>query len=349
MQATITGHIVTRTPLANTNPDSEGHTNRLKVMTDNGPVDVPIISANTIRAKIRDNIALDILEHLGYQSVDYMTLLFLTSGGTLDPSEKGKKQTKKDNQQNDSDSKTDKKIKLKAIYDAITEFRTRNIIASLLGGATGVEMIPGKLICLPAICVVRETTGDMSMPSVEDVIGTGFSFVRADDTKSSRFFPYLSLSGIEELEMRAANKVASKSRKTTTDENQEEQKTKEKTTAQMIHGPEDYIVPGVMMSHKLIIPEPQDREIGAIMSAFRRLSVCPQLGGLKSKGFGFIEAHYIVKIDNRDKGSFGIREKSSGWEFYATGDVDVFLNAYENYLKSLTVKDITIPEILREA
>jgi len=363
MIAKFKGEITTITPFVNTNPDSS-YTNKMKVLTDTGndSVDVPIISPNTIRAKIRDNIALDILEHFGYQAFDYLTLLFLTSGGTMDPKpkkEKGEKgeedaasaegKGKKNKKTNNNNSEG---AKLVRIHDAMVRYRQRNVIASLLGGGTGGEMIPGKMICLPALARVREIidNSDLSLPSVGDIIGYGLSFVRKDD--ATTLIPYLNEKGIQELTERELGREANKALQKEQDDSdsgngsKKSKKRTEKETAQMVHGISDYVVAGVTFDHEIIIPDATEYEVGAVLSALKRLASLPQLGGYKSKGFGFITANYTLTVDDENY-TCGVRQtgdREFQFEFYGPDDL---IAEYSRYISNLKLEDVVIPEELR--
>ncbi|MGB9810834.1 MAG: hypothetical protein ACPLSN_03715 [Dictyoglomus turgidum] len=348
VKAVFTGIIKTKTPVYNSNPDSQGYTNKMVMVGyDNiGVYEVPVISPNTIRAMLRDNIALDILERVGYGSLDYQTLIFLTSGGTMDPKQKGKKDS--ETPENNSGGK-----KLRVINDAIDMFRRKNIIASLLGGACGLTIIPGKLICLPAWLMVLEVTGQQTDPSIGSIIekikNNRLTFVRKDDTKDWGFV-YLSSEGIEELEKRelgtVINKQRKKDKKTADDEenpdNNDDSTKKEKRTATMLYKIEDYIPAGAKLKHMIIIPNATDEEIGAVYSALRRFAVNPQLGGYKSKGFGLLDMEYNLDIDT-DHGVDILRVTEDGFSYTNNS----YIQKYEQYLERLKLDDIVIPDVLR--
>jgi len=326
---------------------------------------VPIISPNTIRAMIRDNIARDIIERVGV--LDYKTLLFLASGGNMD-----------------NKKEKESEVSPRKIYEVVKEFTNNNIVASILGGSLfGVpRIIPGKLICMVAYLKCIETgLGDLS---ARDLTGGKICFVRKDDSKDFEFFSVLSPEGIEEKfarenqslqdrkeeqerKKKEKEKARNKNKKTAetdmfasnsndddndTDTDTEGNGNKKKLpSSQMVYSIDDHVKKGAEFKHEMILPGATATEVGAILSALKRFSKMPFLGCYKSKGFGLVSMDYDIYIDGEHNGCVKVTvDRSNGYTVTGFNIVDnednlieSCIEAYADYLKNLKEEDIKVP------
>lgn len=289
---------------------------------DNGPVAVPIISPNTIRAILRDNIAMDIAEKVGEGKLDYLTLLLMFSGGIIDK---------------------DKKISPAQRFQEINKLKQNNIVVRIFGGAASV-MIPGKLTCLPGILICKETSGftgnEFSDRSQRDYIGRdGLRFIRREDAYDTNINKFLSEDGFKELIERMTPKKKEKG-----GENGNNDTENDKKTSQMIYGIEDYVVAGARFYHMLEIFPPNEEEIGAIYSALARFAERPVLGSFVSKGFGLVDVKYDLEIDGHRVDTIRITSEGFLSEFEGSNP---YLAKYREYLNGITVDKISVPEGLK--
>jgi len=323
---------------------------------------VPIISPNTIRAMLRDNIARDIIERV--RALDYKTLLFLASGGNMD-------------------NKSESEVSSKKIYEVVKEFTNNNIVASIFGGSLfGVpRIIPGKLICMVAYLKCIETgLGDLS---ARDLTGEKLYFVRKDDSKDFEFFSVLSPEGVEEKFARESqslqdrkeeqerkkkerDKAKNKNKKTAEadmfasngDDDADSDtdtvgnsKKKKLPSSQMVYSIDDYVIKGAEFKHEMILPGATATEVGAILSALKRFARMPFLGCYKSKGFGLVSMNYNIYIDGEHNGNVAVTvDRSNGHTVTSFNIVDnednlieSCIEAYADYLKNLKEEDIKVP------
>jgi CRISPR type IV-associated protein Csf2 len=342
-KAVFEGEITALEPIFHNTPDDEkgkkGKKKRclkMTFLTETGPVEIPIISPNTIRAIIRDNIARDIVEKIGDGKLDYLTLLVLFSGGIID---KG------------SDVPAKKK------FDAIRHLRENNIVVSLLGGAAN-TVIPGKTITSPCILICKETSENgyvsgyqSEMPAHLFLSKDGLSSVRREDMLNIDVAKYLTDAGMEELIERMKYKKPKKPKpgeeldvqeESEQEESEQEENGSNKRTGQMVYGIEDYVIAGSKFYHRIEIEFPKEEEIGAIYGALSRFAEKPTIGSYTSKGFGKVTAHYTLTVDDReDVDNLNIIQNG-----FMAQDVWGFWEKYKSYIDSVTIEKVLVPEAL---
>jgi CRISPR type IV-associated protein Csf2 len=335
-KAVFEGEITALQPIFHNTPDTGKRCLKMTFLSESGPVEIPIISPNTIRAIIRDNIASDVVEQIGEGKLDYLTLLVLFSGGIID-----KNLT----------------IPAKQKFEGMKTLRENNIVVSMLGGAVN-TMIPGKTITSPCILICKETAEngyvskyESDMPCFSFMSKEGISFIRRDDMYDIEVAKYLSSDGMESLFERMKFKKPKKTKQNEEiDQNEQEdgqekddkQEKAGKRTGQMVYNIEDYVIAGSKFYHRIEIASPKEEEIGAIYSALSRFAEKPTIGSFVSKGFGKVTANYTLTIDgSTDADTLNITQNG-----FMSQDIWGFWEKYKNYINSVTIEKISVPKYL---
>lgn len=224
---------------------------RMGVIQHNGEsVDIPYISGNAIRGKLRDVSAKITLDMLGDDdkphAVTPQVFQFLFSGGTL---------TSGSNKDGD--------------IDAFKQIKQVMPHASLFGGAFGNAILQGKMKVNPLIPVAKETAHlipkefvvrDMDdLPEVATYLQLEM-FTRRENLKDAQFEPYI---------------------QTTLDAPDAE-------TSQMIYHVET-LQAGTPLYWKVILEDVTPEEFAAFVAALGSFSTISVVGGKGAVGFGQIE------------------------------------------------------------
>jgi CRISPR type IV-associated protein Csf2 len=326
-KAVFEGEITALQPIFHNTPDTGKRCLKMTFLTEAGPVEVPIISPNTIRAIIRDNIACDIVEKIGEGKLDYLTLLVMFSGGIIDEGSS---------------------VSAKQRFDAIRALRENNIVVSMLGGAAN-TMIPGKTVTSPCILICKETAenGYVSKykndtPAFSFISKEGMSFIRREDMFDIEVNKYLSPSGMEDLFERMRPKKSKKTKQDREKTQNGQEEDNGKRTGQMLYGIEDYIIAGSKFYHRIEITSPKEEEIGAIYGALSRFAENPIIGSFASKGFGRVTANYTLTVDSStDVDNLNVTQNG-----FVSQDIWGFWEKYKSYINSVTVEKISVPKDL---
>jgi CRISPR type IV-associated protein Csf2 len=331
-KAVFEGEITALQPIFHNTPDTGKRCLKMTFLAKDGPVEVPIISPNTIRAIIRDNIACDIVEKIGEGKLDYLTLLVMFSGGIIDEGSS---------------------VSAKQRFDAIRHLRENNIVVSMLGGAAN-TMIPGKTVTSPCILICKETaeSGYVSrhkseMPAYSFTSKERLSFIRREDMLNIDVAKYLTADGMGDLFERMTYKKPKKAKPGEEPDAQEENEQEEKNgsnkrTGQMVYGIDDYVIAGSKFYHRIEIMSPKEEEIGAIYGALSRFAERPTIGSFISKGFGKVTAHYTLTVDDsEDADSLNITQNG-----FMSQDIWGFWEKYKSYINSVTIEKVSVPEEL---
>lgn len=328
--------------------------NFIWVMHEGKPYKIPIVSGNSLRSYLRCNIAMDIVEKLGKNSLGYVTLLSLFSGGAID---------KKDDKNKSKKSVSDLSQKeIEAKFKALSFIRENNIIFSLFGSSFGSCIIPGKTRVSHIIPV------DIIEMKNEDqwVIRYTRRDVLEEDLNKREF---LNEEGLRDYINYLIKKESSKQKEENkgeneTDENKENKtasKSKDVSTVRSIYAYARYIPAGIELTSEIVINKPTMVELGAICNAIIKLAKDPYIGGLKSKGFGRVSFKANIKAyDGDDNDIFNANIMTP--DYGAEGEIESIkpiyiknnspddikdpIEQYRAYLETLTVEKIEIPKVL---
>lgn len=184
-QLVIEGYITSLSPITQGSPfrdegAREEHSNytyhrKMKVFYNGEMVEVPIVSANSVRGIMRRLGALSFLELLGIdkdqlEAQDKKLFYLLFSGGGLEKQE--------------SKSQEEKKADKELFKSATEKLREYIPLVSLLGCSFG-QPIQGKLIVDNLVPIVKETAellGEKAEVSARDIMGW-MHYTRRDDTQ----------------------------------------------------------------------------------------------------------------------------------------------------------------------
>lgn len=344
-------------------------------VTRSGSVLVPIISGNTLRAKLRNSLAVALLEALDankQKTLGFYDLLLLTSGGTFSVS--GKAKTKSVD---------------KAGLLATEELLKKNIVLSLFGGALGKIGVPGRLkvdIAFPR-CVETSTSNIVSThidgPKASELIGKTFF------TSQNKFVNGLSVltrmdeAGVADYMNYDATANATKEAKEDAEKEWKENK-RRKQEAEAAGGtyvptpkekPADeeaadsagkiqqfqrheYVIAGTVFESRFVIDNATELDLGAILYALRQFAMNPIIGGASSRGFGLVDTRYEiseVSLVGSEISSDKIAEvktnckPADGKSFFSFNEheqsaADALKFFEEVYLKGITAGHLSIPD-----
>ena len=229
------------------------------IQPDGSCVDVPHVSGNSIRGKLRDVSAKHTLDMLGEDdtphrvNINVFQLLF--SGGTL------------------TSGNTDGDVK------GYLNMRENLPHVSLFGGAWGNSILSGKIKVNPLIPIGQETAHilpdeivsdikntDGELPSIYTFLQTGM-YTRKENAGDVSFIPYLEKS---------------------------EENAGKFETSQMIYYIET-IAAGTPFYWKVVLEDVTDEEFGAFINALAQFQNIPVIGGKSAVGFGQIDISGLKK------------------------------------------------------
>lgn len=178
----LEGIVLAKTQIAHNGGEINGNIamfRTMKVVQPSGKtIEVPVVSGNSVRGKLRDVAAKEMLDLLGEENaplrvrIEVFQLLF--SGGALTSG-------------NNADD-----------VDQYRQMRENLIHVSLFGGAWGNAILPGKMKVNPLIPIAKETAhivppqfhGEQALPSVFTYLQMDM-YTRKENSKDAEFEPYL--------------------------------------------------------------------------------------------------------------------------------------------------------------
>lgn len=361
-KAIFKGRITTKTPLCIMLPESD-EPPCLVATIGSKTFKIPVLPGNSLRGMLRKELAYDMLHKFNNQ-LDYVSTVFITNGGVVDPK---KPNSKKDRKKDEAETT----IPVDRKFQILNQFKARHLIADLFGGSlTGFGMIQGRLITEYAWLDCRELTGDENLPSCEDVYCSEHAFIRGDATQDEyEYFIKLSEQGQSELHERIGATVE-RQKKQSQEESEHGVKKKvekeEPETSRHLGYIHKAIAPGVSFNHIIEIKDPKPRDIGAIAHALKKFTGKAQLGGYKRFGWGKIEFRYhlyTIDIEKSEGEEIGFieggykritSEEENGQPVLIDtycyvedpmGKINEYISVYQEYIDNLKVEDITVPRL----
>lgn len=265
----LEGIVTAKTQIAHNGGELNGNQamfRRMKVVQPGGDyIEIPHISGNSIRGKLRDVGAKQMLDLLGEdgqpKQVKLSTFQLLFSGGTL---EKAKKRKQRPPQ--GQDTEPGRNGGEGADIDKFREMRKNIIHLSLFGGAFNNVILPGKMKINPLIPIAKETThiipeqfhGESTKHSVYTYLQLGM-YTRKENSQDPEFEPYLKKDESVKFE-----------------------------TSQMIYYIES-LAAGTPLYWKVVLEDVTPEEFDFIISLIQRFENVPVVGGKSAVGFGQIE------------------------------------------------------------
>lgn len=234
--------------------ESEGTTtflNTVRIVNGDKVEEVFAYTGNAIRGHLRDCSARHLLETLGIK-VPKKEFNILFSGGNISG-------------------------QMAVDVDQAKKYRDLLPSISLFGAGIGNQILSGKMaqsfalpVCKETAAILPDSIGDDLLErlgglSWKTMTGT-VSFSRMDDSKEDKLHRYME--GAEE-EAKAKKKDG-------------------EASTQMRYEVE-YLAPGSVLFHEMILQDPTELELGALVSALYAFSKCPVLGGMGGKGFGLVD------------------------------------------------------------
>lgn len=334
-------------------------------------VEVPIISPNTCRTKLREAIGLAMISAAASKATgagknfDFMTLMTMFSGGTFVDA---------------------KKTINKAYFSEIEELRARNVNISLFGAALGQTGVPGKVsVGIPwPVCIETKEAG-LLIPELESMadnikvkayqlIAEGFF------TRQNKFVNRLNLltqltdEGVEQYlkhesdadktkENRQKEKAKKKQKNadaneavTVAENDLAEATTEGETEEETVKSGKiqqyqrfEMVVPNTIFSSVITAEGVTDIEIGALIQAFATFAEKPVLGGYSSRGCGFVNMDYNLRLTCDDGktvelGNIMVRSNSDKpFSYDNPVAIDRYLELFGGYLHDLTMDSIAVP------
>ena len=259
---------------------TEAKLRREKFMQPDGTVEeVPVLSGNGIRGKLRDVGMIHMLRALGYgengKGTNLPSFHFLLSGGSL-TSNGGK-----------------------AINIADARKLTELIpLVGIFGGGEGNKLLPGILKCGKMIPICAETRHLLPAEHAETTVSCwDFTqtemYTRRDDSKDDRKRRVLDAESVKRLEAAEDAKQA-KGAKDVAEKN-------DGSTAQMMYHVET-LAAGTRFYWEVVLDDPTPLEYEAFMTCLAQFSQMPYVGGKSSVGLGEIKVDFRnwIKIDSRN-------------------------------------------------
>lgn len=234
--------------------------------------DVFAYTGNAIRGAWRDAGARYLLDRLGGLKVPKKTFHLLFSGGSISGAQS-------------------------IDVGAAKQLRGLLPFLSIFGGGVGNQILSGKITQTFAYPVCKET--DQIIPSGLDSIDYSaqsiswtkltqeVSFSRKDDGKDILGDTYILQDDITLLD---------------TDKKPKGEKDKSEPAAQMRYTSE-YLIPNTQLYHRLDITC-NEVELGALVASIHEWGKKPYLGGLIGKGFGLVDAEFIITAKDGERESF---------------------------------------------
>lgn len=314
---------------------------------------VPIISGNTIRNAIRDNLARVLTSGVPDGDAGYHDTFAQFSGGTLDgktPADKA------------------------AVYNGISTWQQKNPLIHLMGAAhpfTGI--IEGNIFVadgVPALKGLQAYTGVEGSVALNDVFCKR-TYVRKDTlSRDPEVFALLSDEGVEALANADANVKKKKATKNgdgdDTNASADSSDTADASSVESASSRQmpytiSYLPAGIQVVSSIVVLAPTALMTGALVAALRRFAEVPILGGLRAKGYGLISANIDVSGVEHDHayvnlGSITIRDyisiarsKGSDAAFTlkcATGYLSDAIKQFDAYVAGITqAEQLSCPPI----
>lgn len=288
-------------------------------------------SSNTLRAKVRDLLSLDISLKAG--ALGPKTLFFMTGGG----------------------GGFDEKVSKGATIQLVRSIREKNVVAGLLGGSIGGAIIPGKVVVGIPVLYCRDLVNFLprgvrgkdgtEIPTDPAALPEAWTFLdrkqytRHDDFNIPEVADRLNETGKDMLSKEEYSK------------GEKEEGKKKDVKRQAIYTIEAVAAGAQYWSH-FFLRKPLDRELGGFLKALKLFSKDPYIGGHSNKGFGEISLAYDVVVNyvdgsyargrvlvNTDRAkSFEVREDSDGVVASA-------MDSYEKWLGSVTAESIDVDNL----
>ena len=253
---------------------------------NNKPVEVPIISGNSIRGILRDAGMFAMCRKLGYgidqengkvNGLPLQAFYFLFSGGAL-------VSTGKDGLD----------------VDYFREMKKLIPLIGIFGGAAGNAIMPGKLKVGQMIPLCRETEHlipkkfkeqhmvDMHLDTIWEYIQTDF-YTRRDDAKNDRLLPMLEAKqiGTKHTGMFDTDVVV--------------EEKKEKAAPQQMMYEIETLAAGTSFYWEITLEDVNDIEFEAFLSTIMEFSKNPYIGGKSAVGHGKIAMQFDkwIEVDSR--------------------------------------------------
>lgn len=290
-------------------------------------VSLPVVN---IRGMLRDFLADEVSSAVGREKLDFNTISLLFTGGVFEKAqnngEDGKEEKDEQKEEQEKENKKKPKPKKKPVNISLerekflseAELMRNNIVVSLFGGSVGNTMLSGKTRV--SYLIPSESCRELRLIEVLDRAKMD-DFVRNHELRKTispdAMFEYF------------LNKADQNSR------------------AISIVVSLEYIPAGVTFDHSIEILNAEEAEIGAILSVLKRFSTAPYVGACRAIGFGRVNFEYKVIIDGREVGFTGFQDKTGFvMQSHEDGFLERALQKYEEYLKSLTLEKITVPQVL---
>jgi CRISPR type IV-associated protein Csf2 len=282
--------------------------NKLCVATPKGPVNIPVISANSVRGHWRKLAADHLLQTIGYEYGKMTKALYylLYSGGSLD-----------------KDIKTPFEL-----LENIIEFRSILPYMSLLGCSFGNKMIEGKMKPDFVYPHILET---MTLLNIEDENASDLLTAKqiVGEIMHTRKDDYIETKDdIEKDKLDKAKKKTAKNTDKDKDEDKDNDVVEKKAAQQQIYH-DQYIIAGTEFTQNINILQPTEIEISCCFSMLDQfVNKKPYIGGMLNKGFGRIR----LKVYDLKKNEIDINEESKKYNTF----LDDNKEKINEYLDKLT-------------
>lgn len=243
-------------------PDS--YLDTTEILSQEGErVEVFVYHGNALRGMLRDAGAQYMLEALDGIQVPLEVFYLLFSGGAL--------------------SAGDHSIDI----DAARKMRERVPLLSLLGGAVGSQILPGRIsvgdgypLCAEVQHLLPKTLREARSPSWR-ILLTERSHMRKDDAKDDRLRQFIAELPPPERQLEQGELLDKESAKAKPDER-----------PQQMRYTEEVMVAGSRLWQRIDVRNATDLELGALVSAIAQWSKAPYIGGQSRIGFGRVRLSY---------------------------------------------------------
>ncbi|MCB9172316.1 MAG: hypothetical protein H6637_05270 [Ardenticatenales bacterium] len=265
--------------------ESRGTTQMLRrekvVQADGAIEELPVLSGNSIRGRLRDVGMAHMLRLLGYgddgAGVSLAAYYFLMSGGSL--------------------GKGGSALNI----DEARRWRELIPLVSLFGGAMGNQIMPGKLkvekglpICAETAHLIPERFGLEQPPSIWEMVQVE-SYTRTDDEKSEN------LRGLIAPSVRGVLEDQSRAKRQSIAMDVDLDVVEDTGTAQQMRYHAETLAAGTRLFWGLTLDDVTDVEFEALAVALAEYARTPYLGGKSSIGHGrfALEFDSWIKLDPR--------------------------------------------------
>lgn len=283
------GIITALSSISHNGGQSFGTTAKLRrekfVQPDGSVEDVPVISGNGIRGRLRDLGMQHMCQALGYgldgTGLTLSAFHFLFSGGSLTS------------------------IGGKALHvDQAKRIRTIIPLVGVFGGAMGNAILPGILKCGKAIPICLETrhllpdaVSGTATNSIWDYLQEEM-YTRRDDSKNDRLRAVLD----EPTRLLLAADDSAKAAKAT-----DEPVGATGQSQQMMYRTEVFAA-GTRFHWRVVLDDPTDTEMGAFLACLAQFAKMPYIGGKSNIGIGEVSVNLSnwLRLDSRNIGGESI-------------------------------------------